>query len=138
MTYVQTARPGSRAPHVWLSSDRSTLDLFGREFVLLKFDTRLHVSPFVQAAEQRNVPFKVVELQRPEVKSCYGSKLVLVRPDGFVCWRSDKVPANPLGVIDRIRGEVPAQVRKNTPELEQVHELARANIRESPYQLRTR
>jgi 2-polyprenyl-6-methoxyphenol hydroxylase-like FAD-dependent oxidoreductase len=138
MTYTQTARPGSRAPHVWLSSDRSTLDLFGREFVLLKFDTRLHVSPFVQAAEQRNVPFKVVELQRPEVKSCYGSNLVLVRPDGFVCWRSDKVPANPLGVIDRIRGEVPTQVRRNTPELEQVGELARTNSGKSPYQLRTR
>jgi hypothetical protein len=106
--------------------------------VLLKLDTRLHVSPFVQAAEQRNVPFKVVELKRPEVKSCYGSNLVLVRPDGFVCWRSDQVPANPLGVIDRIRGEVPAQVRRNTPELEQVGGLARTNSRESPYQLRTR
>jgi hypothetical protein len=134
-TYTQTARPGSRAPHVWLSSDRSTLDLFGREFVLLKFDTRLHVSPFVQAAEQRNVPFKVVELQRPEVKSCYGSKLVLVRPDGFVCWRSDKVPANPLGVIDRVRGEVIAQVRKNASLQERAGETSigtLADIAESP------
>lgn len=37
--YVQTSRPGARAPHVWLEgsfpSGRSTLDLFGRGFVLL-------------------------------------------------------------------------------------------------------
>jgi hypothetical protein len=125
MTYTQTARPGSRAPHVWLSSDRSTLDLFGREFVLLKLDTRLHVSPFERAAEQRNVPLKVIELQSPEVKNAYGNNLVLVRPDGFVCWRSDKVPANPLGVIDRVRGEVTAQVGKNANLLEQIRETAR-------------
>jgi hypothetical protein len=134
-TYTQTARPGSRAPHVWLSSDRSTLDLFGREFVLLKLDTRLHVSPFVRAAEQRNVPFKVVELKRPEVKSCYGSSLVLVRPDGFVCWRSDKVPANPLGIIDRVRGEVTAQVRKNESLQERAGETSidsLADIADSP------
>ena len=33
--YVQTARPGARAPHVWLGENRSTLDLFGHGFVLL-------------------------------------------------------------------------------------------------------
>jgi hypothetical protein len=132
MTYIQTARPGSRAPHVWLSSDRSTLDLFGREFVLLKLDTKLHVLPFVQAAEQRGVPFKVVELQSPEVRSAYVNNLVLVRPDGFVCWRSDKVPANPLGVIDRVRGEVTVQARKNVSLPEQVGETARRNIGEAP------
>ena len=35
-TYTQTARPGARAPHVWLTDGRSTLDLFGRGFVLLR------------------------------------------------------------------------------------------------------
>ncbi len=34
--YTQTARPGARAPHVWLKDGRSTLDLFGRGFVLLR------------------------------------------------------------------------------------------------------
>ncbi|MFD7975100.1 FAD-dependent monooxygenase [Streptomyces sp. NPDC059071] len=29
--------PGTRAPHVWLAPGRSTLDLFGREFVLMCF-----------------------------------------------------------------------------------------------------
>ena len=34
--YTQTARPGARAPHVLLGDGRSTLDLFGRGFVLLR------------------------------------------------------------------------------------------------------
>src|SRR4029077_3333447 len=34
--YVQTARPGHRAPHLWLAPKQSTLDLFGRGFVLLR------------------------------------------------------------------------------------------------------
>src|SRR5262245_47476389 len=34
--YVPTARPGARAPHVWLDDGRSTLDLFGRGFALLR------------------------------------------------------------------------------------------------------
>ncbi len=35
--YVPSARPGGRAPHFWLGDGRSTLDLFGRGFVLLQF-----------------------------------------------------------------------------------------------------
>ncbi len=34
--YTQTARPGARAPHVALPDGRSTLDLFGRGFTLLR------------------------------------------------------------------------------------------------------
>ena len=37
MDYAPTARPGHRAPHAWLKDGRSTLDLFGRGFVLLRF-----------------------------------------------------------------------------------------------------
>ena len=35
--FMPSARPGSRAPHAWLADGRSTLDLFGRGFVLLRF-----------------------------------------------------------------------------------------------------
>ena len=39
LDYQQTARPGSRAPHAWLRPGMSTLDLFGRGFVLLSSAT---------------------------------------------------------------------------------------------------
>ncbi|HKT20383.1 MAG TPA: hypothetical protein VJR47_20175 [Stellaceae bacterium] len=38
--FVAAARPGTRAPHAWLGEGRSTLDLFGDGFVLLRFGGR--------------------------------------------------------------------------------------------------
>jgi 2-polyprenyl-6-methoxyphenol hydroxylase-like FAD-dependent oxidoreductase len=106
MTYHQTARPGSRAPHVWLKSGISTLDLFGREYVLLKFDPSLDVRPLTEAAGQRKMPFKVVEIADDEATRCaYVNALVLVRPDGFVCWRSDRLSDDAVGLLDIVRGE---------------------------------
>ena len=34
----------------------------------------------------------------------YERRLVLVRPDGHVAWRSDRPPADALALIDRVRG----------------------------------
>ena len=105
MTYVQTARPGARAPHVWLGDGRSTLDLFGRGFVLLRIGRDAPAAePLVAAARQRGVPLTLEMLDEPEVASAYERKFVLVRPDGHVAWRDDQMPRDPLALIDRIRG----------------------------------
>ena len=103
--YVPTARPGARAPHVALADGRSTLDLYGRGFVLLRLGTGApHGGPLEEAAAARHVPLEVVALQEPEVLDVYERRLVLVRPDGHVAWRSDTVPSDPLALIDRVRG----------------------------------
>jgi 2-polyprenyl-6-methoxyphenol hydroxylase-like FAD-dependent oxidoreductase len=109
-TYHQTARPGARAPHVWLGKDRSTIDLFGRGFVLLRLaSTDLDVSELLAAAQSQGVPFELVDLDNPEVLAAYQRRLVLVRPDGHVAWRSDEPPADPNDLIKCIRGaNVPA------------------------------
>ena len=110
MTYDQTARPGARAPHVWLKANpgekpRSTLDLYGKGFVLLRLGkSPPMVDTIVAAAEERRVPLSVVALDEDAVASAYERKLVLVRPDVFVAWRDDQPPPEPLKVIDRIRG----------------------------------
>ena len=103
-TYEQTARPGHRAPHVWLSEQRSTLDLFGRGFVLLRFDPAVRVDQLQKAASKRHVPLEVIDLNHPQAAAVYERKLVLVRPDGHVAWRSDAQPADSLRVIDTVRG----------------------------------
>jgi 2-polyprenyl-6-methoxyphenol hydroxylase-like FAD-dependent oxidoreductase len=105
MTYSQTARPGSRAPHVWLRPDESIIDLFGKDFVLLRFG----VDPpacdtFDEAARRRKVPLRVVEVENEQVRALYERRLVLVRPDGQVAWRGDAVPDDALRVIDIVRG----------------------------------
>ena len=102
--YIPTTRHGSRAPHVWLADSRSTLDLFGRSFVLLRLGARApDVAPLVQAARQRRVPLEVVSIEERAVVSAYERRLVLVRPDGHVAWRGDDL-ADPRMVIDTVCG----------------------------------
>ena len=58
--YTPTSRPGSRAPHAWLSEGKSTIDLFGRGFVLLRFGGAAEDAlRFTAAAAMRKVPLEV-------------------------------------------------------------------------------
>ena len=103
--YTQTARPGSRAPHVWLSKGKSTLDLFGRGFVLLRLGANPPAADnLATAAVARNVPLEIVDIVHVRAEAAYERRLVLVRPDGQVCWRGDGDPKDALRVIDTVRG----------------------------------
>ncbi len=103
--YVQTARPGHRAPHGWLADGRSTLDLFGRGFTLLGFDADAkQAAPLLEAARQRRVPIAFAAIAEPQIAAVYERKFVLVRPDGHVAWRDDRMPEDPLRVTDVVRG----------------------------------
>ncbi|PZU04272.1 MAG: 2-polyprenyl-6-methoxyphenol hydroxylase [Gordonia sp. (in: high G+C Gram-positive bacteria)] len=107
--YTPTARPGHRAPHVWLADGTSTLDLFGPEFTLLVIgQSAADTAAFEAAAHQRGVPAKVVTITDPAVAApmlaAYDKPYVLVRPDGHVAWRSDELPADPGVVLDIARG----------------------------------
>ncbi|MEJ2379480.1 MAG: FAD-dependent monooxygenase, partial [Pseudolabrys sp.] len=103
-TYVPNARPGARAPHVWIGDGVSTLDLFGRGFVLMRFAGAPAADAIAQAAAARNVPLTVRNIGSEEAAAIYANKLVLVRPDGHVAWRADAAPADPGALIERVRG----------------------------------
>ncbi|HEV7214843.1 MAG TPA: FAD-dependent monooxygenase, partial [Chloroflexota bacterium] len=100
--YIPTARPGRRAPHVWLEQAGgrlSTLDLFGNAFVLLAgADGAAACRAAAAAAEANDVPLRsyVVgsggDLADPAAawSALFGvapDGAVLVRPDGHVAWR---------------------------------------------------
>ena len=103
--FLPSARPGSRAPHVWLGDGRSMLDLYGRGFVLLRLGADAPDASALQAAAaERGVPFKAVTVSDAEAAQLYQRRLVLVRPDGHVAWRADEVPADAAAVIDRVSG----------------------------------
>ena len=103
--YEQTSRPGSRAPHVWLKDGRSTLDLFGRSFVLLRLGADApDGAGLVEAAKAVGMPLEVVSCDEADVVKAYAHKLVLVRPDDHVCWRGDTEPDDAGKVIDIVRG----------------------------------
>jgi hypothetical protein len=104
-TYTPTARPGHRAPHVWLADGKSTLDLFGRGFTLLRFGRdKPPVAAIESAAARRGVPLTVVDIDSEAARAAYERRLVLVRPDGHVAWRADEAPSDPGRLIDTIRG----------------------------------
>jgi FAD binding domain len=105
--YVPTSRPGSRAPHGWLPDGRSVLDLFGPSYVLLRFG-RLPAdgSPLTRAAARVGLPLAQYDISDPDLGALYEARLVLVRPDGYVAWRGDRVQPHVAEMVDRLRGAV--------------------------------
>jgi hypothetical protein len=93
---------------VALPDGRSTLDLFGRGFTLLRLGPDAPGGEgLLQAARAAGVPIRAVQLDQPEVRAAYQRALVLVRPDGHVAWRADAEPLQPAAVIDVVRGAGP-------------------------------
>ena len=101
--YLSTSRSGHRAPHAWIGPNRSTLDLFGRGFVLLCTGDA-DPNCLVAAAESRRVPIVLERIVSPTVAEAYERRLALVRPDGHVAWRGDRVPVDAGQLIDQVRG----------------------------------
>jgi 2-polyprenyl-6-methoxyphenol hydroxylase-like FAD-dependent oxidoreductase len=126
--YIPNARPGSRAPHVWLdrNSERiSTLDLFGRGFVLLAGKSGTAWCKAADAvAASLNVPLRAWtvsstgDLVDPNLTwaQAFGTDEdggVLIRPDGHVAWRSKGGQPNAEAVLEStlsaILGRSPSQ-----------------------------
>lgn len=110
--YVQTGRPGHRAPHVWLAADgkrTSTLDLIGTGFTLFTGAQADWIGDFAGAARAASVPLRAYPVGAGPVTDpdgdfaeTYGigpSGGVLVRPDGHVAWRSQDRPAEAPSAI---------------------------------------
>ena len=104
--YIPSARPGSRAPHVWLDTGKSTLDLFGASFTLLVLED-IDTAGLQAAASRRNVPLTIQRLANADALELYQRPLVLVRPDGHVAWRGHRTPARADELIDIVRGAGP-------------------------------
>ncbi|MEU5940817.1 FAD-dependent monooxygenase [Micromonospora sp. NPDC047548] len=114
-----TGRPGRRAPHLWLrraGRPVSTLDLYRGDFVLVAGAKADRWAEAGRRAEVK-VPMVVYQLghdledERGDWASAHEvghAGAVLVRPDGFVCWRApDDVEAGPAvlaKVFDQILG----------------------------------
>ncbi|WP_332816419.1 FAD-dependent oxidoreductase [Ramlibacter sp.] len=117
--FTPSTVPGCRTPHVWLDDGRSLYDALGPEYTLLRFDPGADARPLVQAAARRGVPLAVLDVQSREAAGLYRHAFVLSRPDQHVAWRGNELPADPLALVDRIRGAgsptpIPAITPKET------------------------
>jgi 2-polyprenyl-6-methoxyphenol hydroxylase-like FAD-dependent oxidoreductase len=102
-SYAPSTVPGCRTPHLWYGNGTSLYDAMGPEFTLLRFDSAVDVAAFEIAARARGVPLKVLDVERPAA-GAFDGRLVLSRPDQHVAWRGDRLPDDPLALIDRVRG----------------------------------
>ena len=103
--YQPFAKPGHRAPHVWLDGSRSLYDELGRGFALLDFgDASAGAAAIEQAAAERQLPLKVIRIADPAVREVYGAPLALIRPDQHVAWRGAAPAGDPLHLVDTVRG----------------------------------
>jgi hypothetical protein len=102
-SYTPSTVPGCRTPHLWDADGVSLYDRMGPEFTLLRFDPAADARPLVRAAGERGVPLRLLDVAVPAAMA-RDAKLVLSRPDQHVAWRGHCAPADPLSLIDRIRG----------------------------------
>jgi hypothetical protein len=111
-TFTSTTVPGCRVPHLWFEGRRSLYDAMGPDYTLLRLDPTVRVDGIVAAAAQRCLPLAVLDVRSPEALELYRHRLVLVRPDQHVAWRSDAEPADPISLIDLVRGAAQTTMAK--------------------------
>lgn len=102
--FTPSTVPGCRTPHLWLRDGQSLYDAVGPWFTLLRFDPGVDVNPLIEAAAIRGVPLARLDVEADVAPAAYDRALVLSRPDRHVAWRGDRLPADPLALIDRVRG----------------------------------
>jgi len=110
--YRPAASPGSRAPHCWMEVDGervSTLDLWGDGFtVLASVSATAWRAEIETVAKSSRSPLRTLSCADESVAELYGlgkGGAVLVRPDGYVAWRSANSPAA-MPVAEALRSVV--------------------------------
>ncbi|GIM92620.1 FAD-dependent monooxygenase [Paractinoplanes toevensis] len=120
-TMTLDGRPGSRVPHVWLTRDGhpiSSVDLAGPEFALIGgAEAADWIPELVADARRAGIPLAAYPLAADggtvtDPGEAFASAAgitargaVLVRPDGFVCWRTEDRPAEgPAQVLAAVTG----------------------------------
>ncbi|SDT17933.1 putative polyketide hydroxylase [Streptomyces sp. TLI_053] len=117
--FGSTGEPGSRAPHQWLlraGVRLSTLDLYEQSMVLLTGSAGTAWQEGARrAADRLAVPLEAFRIGpdgeddlAPEPGEDFAALhgigpegALLVRPDGFVAWRSEGPAEDPAGVVER-------------------------------------
>ncbi len=106
--FTPSTVPGCRAPHFWLADGRSLYDAFGPGYTLLRFGAKTDVTALVDAAQARNMPLCVLDLDTEEAPAAYQHKLVLCRADQHVVWRGDQLPVGTAPLVARLCGDLTA------------------------------
>ncbi|CAM4205267.1 FAD-dependent monooxygenase [Kibdelosporangium persicum] len=111
-------QPGTRAPHVRVranGAERSMLDLFGHDWVLLSQDGEWSAALAHATAELGlaatfvHIGTDADPLEPDAFRDAYGvadDGATLVRPDGYIAWRTRTAPADPAAALTDALGTV--------------------------------
>jgi 4-hydroxyisophthalate hydroxylase len=103
--HMVKARAGHHLTPRPLSSGRDVFDELGPEFTLLAFDAPDDaIVAFVQAAKTQGIPLKIVRDTLIGGREGYEARLILVRPDQYVVWTGNSVPADASNVLRQVTG----------------------------------
>ena len=69
-------------------------------------------APLLRPQGKRKVPMAFAAIAEPHIAALYERKFVLVRPDGHVAWRDDRMPLDAPRLVDVVRGAA----REHRPE----------------------
>ncbi|KAH6879566.1 FAD-binding domain-containing protein [Thelonectria olida] len=126
--YTPSSWPGGRAPHVFLSDGSALFDKFGKFWTLLVFaPDEVGQGFFTRAATDLCIPLTVVNIANEEkAAELYERRLVLIRPDEHVAWRSNRVDSiqTANSVLQAIAGRTDADLVENKT----LEPLARATM----------
>jgi len=93
--YAPTTWPGARLPHIWLDDGTPLHDKLGNGFTLLLLPVssdegaQWYVREIAAAFIRFGAPLELVEVTSATAQAVYaGHRLILVRPDLHVAWRS--------------------------------------------------
>jgi len=105
--YAPSAKPGGRAPHLWLADGRSLFDTFGFNWTLMCLTkVGATAAAFEAEAQAQGVDLKVLDLtSEPIAADLYQCAYALVRPDQVVAWRGDAADSTKAAeILDFVRG----------------------------------
>ncbi|WP_038357689.1 FAD-dependent monooxygenase [Bosea sp. UNC402CLCol] len=107
MLYVPSAHPGCLAPHLWLADDSSLYDHFGDGFTLLVTAGEAgQAADFSARAAALDIPLTVLAPADRRLPARYGARFALIRPDQYVAWRGDALPADAAGLLAHVTGTI--------------------------------
>lgn len=101
-SFIPSTVPGARLLHVWLPEGQSVYDRLGPYYTLVRSDPNVDVASLLMGAKAHNVPLELLDVGGEP--SELDHKLIIVRSDRHVAWRSNTSPADSLGLLKTLVG----------------------------------
>ena len=93
--FLPRTDPGVRIPHIWLSDGCSILDRLGSDFTFIDLTGHADTSDIEDAFTSLHAPIRTFSRSEPHVRSVYGCRFLLIRPDLHIVWTGNVLPDHP-------------------------------------------